>query len=238
MDFLRMEGEFNFLVLLPEAVREPTRDYWYRGAPEDVKQYVYGRKAAFDRETGIVYRTSDPQRELYGMLQARLTPVLAKQFDLATVPDAAIRSDLQALAAVRGASLAWLPETVFVRIDDAPEATRYFTILRDTGHKNVSHVFLEKGELLPAENGLTVVPGFIGAYPNAIYRVARAELPALTAAIGALASEADYRALADRFAIRRTNPAFWAASDALIDAYAKRAPIEAGLFDYNRLENR
>jgi hypothetical protein len=238
MDFLRMEGEFNFLVLLPEAVREPTRDYWYRGAPEDVKQYVYGRKAAFDRETGIVYRTSDPQRELYGMLQARLAPVLAKQFDLATVPDAAIRSDLQALAAVRGASLAWLPETVFVRIDDAPEATRYFTILRDTGHKNVSHVFLEKGELLPAENGLTVVPGFIGAYPNAIYRVARAELPALTAAIGALASEADYRALADRFAIRRTNPAFWAASDALIDAYAKRAPIEAGLFDYNRLENR
>ena len=35
-------------------------------------------------------------------------------------------------------------------------------------------------ELLPAENTLTVVPGFIGAYPNAIYRVRRADLPALT----------------------------------------------------------
>lgn len=238
MDFLRMEGEFNFLVLLPEAAREPTRDFWYRGAPEDVKQYVYGRKAAFDRETGIVYRTSDPQRELYGMLQTRLAPVIGKDFDLSTVADAAVRRDLQALAATRGASLSWLPETVFVRVDDAPEASRYFTLLRDTGHKNVSHIFLEKGELLPAENGLTVVPGFIGAYPNAIYRVTKTELPALTAAIGALASEADYRALADRFAIRRTNPAFWAASDALVDAYAKRAPVEAGLFDYNRLENR
>ncbi|MCU0670581.1 MAG: fatty acid cis/trans isomerase, partial [Myxococcota bacterium] len=217
---------------------EPTRDYWYRGAPEDVKQYVYGRKAAFDRETGIVYRTSDPQRELYGMLQARLAPVLGSEFDIAKVPDATLRRDLQSLASVRGASLAWLPETVFVRIDDAPEASRYVTLLRDTAHLNVSHVFLEKGELVPAENALTVVPGFIGAYPNAIYRVTRAELPALTAAIGALGSEADYRALADRYAIRRTNPAFWAASDALIDAYAKRAPVEAGLFDYNRLENR
>ncbi|NJN40814.1 MAG: hypothetical protein HC807_08430 [Gammaproteobacteria bacterium] len=31
MDFLRMEGEFNFLVFLPRAAREATRDYWYRG---------------------------------------------------------------------------------------------------------------------------------------------------------------------------------------------------------------
>ena len=219
-------------------VGEPTRDHWYRGAPDDVEEYVYGRKAAFDRETGIVYRTSDPQRELYGMLRARLAPVLETRFDLSTLADARLRHDLESLAAVRGASLAWLPETVFLQVDDAPEAGRYFTLLRDTGHRNVSHVFLDKGELLPAENALTVVPGFVGAYPNAVYRVTRAELPALTAAIGSLASEDDYRKLADRFAIRRTNPAFWAASDALVGAYARQAPREAGLFDYNRLENR
>ena len=33
MDFLRMEGEFNFLVLLPEKARRSTAEYWYRGAP-------------------------------------------------------------------------------------------------------------------------------------------------------------------------------------------------------------
>jgi hypothetical protein len=38
--------------------------------------------------------------------------------------------------------------------------------------------------------------------------------------------------------IRRTSPAFWAASDALVDAYAQWSPLEAGLFDYNRLDNR
>ena len=83
-----------------------------------------------------------------------------------------------------------------------------------------------------------MVPGFIGAYPNAIFRATPAELPELASAIGRLGSEKDYRALADRFVIRRTNPAFWAASDALVDAYAQWAPLEAGLFDYNRLENR
>jgi hypothetical protein len=83
-----------------------------------------------------------------------------------------------------------------------------------------------------------VVPGFIGSYPNAMYRVQDDELPALEAAVRGLASEADYRALADRFAVRRTSAAFWATSDALHDAYRGSAPLEAGLFDYNRLENR
>jgi hypothetical protein len=238
MDFLRMEGEFNFLVFLPQAAREPTRDYWYRGASSSVKEYVYGSKARLDRETGIVYRTADPQRELYGMLRARLAPVLAPRFGLSTVADETLRRDLQALGSVRGASTAWLPEVVFLRVDDPPRPPQWFTLLRNTAHSNVSHIFLENADLLPAENTLTLVPGFLGAYPNAIYRVRRADLPALAAAIRGLGSQDDYRKLTDRFALRRTDPGFWAASDAMHDAYARSAPLEPGLFDYNRLENR
>ena len=238
MDFLRMEGEFNFLVLLPQAAREATRDYWYRGASSSVKNHVYGRKAHLNRETGIVYRSADPQRELYGMLRTRLAPLLTPRFDLSSVGDVALRRDLETLGAVRGAGTAWLPEVVFLRVDDPPRPPRWFTLLRDTAHSNVSNLLFEESRLVPAENALTLVPGFIGAYPNAIWRVARTELPALASAIGALASEDDYRSLADRFAVRRTDPAFWATSDAMAVAYERSAPLEAGLFDYNRLENR
>jgi hypothetical protein len=99
-------------------------------------------------------------------------------------------------------------------------------------------VFKEAQELVPEENRLTVVPGFVGAYPNALFSVRPGEVAAFASAVGALNSEADYRRLADRFAIRRTDPAFWAASDQLLAAYAAWAPAEAGLFDYSRLENR
>jgi hypothetical protein len=95
-----------------------------------------------------------------------------------------------------------------------------------------------KEELLPAENTLTVVLGFLGASPNAIFSVKAADLPVLVNAIGSLASEDDYRKLADRYAVRRTNARFWATSDELMDAYARWGGVEAGLFDYNRLENR
>ncbi len=238
MDFLRMEGEFNFIMLLPRAQREAVRDHWYRGASQSTKDYLHGRKAHFDQESGIDYRSGDPQRELYELLRARVAPVLGGRFDLSTVEDPALRKDLQTLAAVTGRSLSLLPEVSFLRVDDPTGPARYFTLIRDTGHSNVTHLIRESAALLPEENALTVVPGFIGAYPNVLYVVPRTALPEFVAAVRSLATEPDYRALADRFAIRRTHPGFWAYSDALHDAYGRVAPGEAGLFDYNRLENR
>ncbi len=238
MDFMRMEGEFNFLVFLPQAVRESTALYWYRGATGEAREYVYGKNAYLNAESSVRYRSGDPQRELYELLRQHLAPVLDARFDLAGVPDGRLRAELQSLAAVKGASLSWLPEMSVLRIDDAAGGPRYFTLLRNTAHANVAHLAREKSELLPDENTLTVVPGFIGAYPNAIYRVAADDLPALRDAIAGMASEGDYRKLADRFALRRTNPQFWAGSDALHEAYGAWAPLEAGLFDYNRFQNR
>jgi len=238
MDFMRMEGEFNFLVFLPQRVRESTALHWYRGAIGEAREYVYGKNAYLDADSAVPFRSDDPQRELYQLLSQRLAPVLDKRFDLAGVTEARLRAELQSLAAVKGASLSWLPEMSVLRIDGLAGGPRYFTLLRNTAHANVAHLAREKSQLLPEENTLTVVSGFIGAYPNAIYRTTGAELPALRAAIAGLASEGDYRKLADRFALRRTNPQFWAASDALHDAYGTWTPLEAGLFDYNRFENR
>lgn len=238
MDFLRMEGEFNFLVFLPQATRISTANYWYRGAPSAVTDYVYGSNAHFNRSSDITFKTSDPQQELYGLLRARVAPAISTRFDWSAVREPALRSGLQALAATKGAGLAWLPEATFLRIDAPGAPSEYFTLLRNTAHKNVAHMFKEAQELVPAENTLTVAAGFVGAYPNAIFRASAAELPALAAAIASMSTEADYRKLADRFAIRRTNPQFWAASDQLIDAYSGWGGIEAGLFDYSRLQNR
>ena len=79
-------------------------------------------------------------------------------------------------------------------MDQPGRPARWFTLLRNTGHSNVSHVFAQGQEILPGENTLTVVPGFVGAYPNALYAVQREGLAAFTAAVGARAST-DLRSL-------------------------------------------
>jgi len=118
------------------------------------------------------------------------------------------------------------------------QAARYYSLLRNSEHLNVSSPFRESARLVPAENTLTVAAGFVGAYPNALWRSTPAQLPGLARNVAGLKSEADYRALAGRHAIRRTSPDFWAASDALMEAYRRWAPAEAGVLDWSRLENR
>ena len=162
---------------------------------------------------------------LNGALRAAYADVLAR--------------DLRNLAALRGAPLSKLPEISVLRIDQAGQPPRYFTLLRNTGHRNVSQLLTENGALAPAENTLTVAVGLVGSYPNALYRVDRERLGTFTQQLSQLRTAMDYRVFAERYAIRRTHPQFWAFSDALQQAHqAQDAVRDAGLLDYNRWENR
>jgi hypothetical protein len=239
MDFLRMEGEFNFLTLLPKDVRVPERDYWYRGASQRVKEYVYGKRISFDVDSGIPFKSDDPKAELFDLLRRHLGPALDESRDIDFGEDAFLTEQLGRLAAAQGSSLSWLPESGFLTITGMPGGPdARFTLLRNTGHSNVSHLVTEKQQLLPDEDTLTVAVGLVGAYPNAFYRVDRKWLPDFVTAISTLASEADYAALLDRFGVRRSDPTFWAHSDDLFAAFETLSPVEVGRFDYNRLENR
>jgi hypothetical protein len=157
-------------------------------------------------------------------------------------PDAEIRAQLEVLAQVRGKALSWMPDVALLAVIETAgmdvQDDRVYTLVRDLGLSNIASLFDQEGRRKPEEDGLTVTHGFVGAYPNAFYRVDRAGLPQFVAAVAGLTSEQDYRKLAERFAVRRTNPDFWEHSDELHRAYRKSAPLEAGLLDYNRLENR
>lgn len=242
MDFLRMDGEFNFLALLPKEERTKVRDQWYRGVSQRVRDYVYGSQIAFDRETDIVYTSDEPRLELMNKMRAKLAPVLPLQHELNNEPDPEIKRALTALAATKGRAASWMPEASFLAVVDSPQspvnARAVYTLARDVAHTNVAHLTNERQRLVPDEDVLGVARGFVAAYPNALYRVTRAQLKQFVQAVAGLASEADYRQLVAQFGISRQHPDFWAFSDGLAQAFTELAPLEAGVFDYNRLENR
>lgn len=240
MDFLRMEGEFNFLILLPKEIRTQVRDFWYRDAGQEVKDYLLGQRIDFRRQTGIPYVTRDPKAELFGLLRARLGPVLNRRHELDQVSDPLVREPLRKLTQARGRALSLMPETSFLRVVDrsagAERTVGVYTLLEDAARANISHLFRERR--LPDEDRMTVAQGFIGAYPNAFFLVERGDLPRFVTAMTRLATEADFARLLSAFGIRRTDPKFWPHSDTLHQIYRTQTPIEAGLFDYNRFENR
>ncbi len=56
MDFMRMEGEFNFLAFLPQKDRLRERQLWYRDVDDDVANYVYpARRSNSIAKTSIEY---------------------------------------------------------------------------------------------------------------------------------------------------------------------------------------
>ena len=153
-----------------------------------------------------------------------------------------MRAQLRALAQIKGRSLQWLPEVAVLTVTNGTGAEvrqdRIYTLLHDNGFSNIASVFNPQSRRLPDEDTLTVTSGLIGAYPNAFYRMEQSALPEFIAAVAGLTSEADYRKLADRFAVRRTSRDFWRHSDGVHEVYRRIDPVEAGLLDYNRLENR
>jgi hypothetical protein len=232
MDFLRMEGEQNFLLLLPEDTRRDLRNQWYRGAKDHVKDFLLSpENAKYGRDTSILYQTDDHKSELMAMFQRRIPSAQSARF-------AVDRPSLIHLMAAPSRAYSFLPEAAFLQVLPPSGEPQSYTLIHNRAHSNNAQLFAEEDRLLPEEDTLTVARGFIGAYPNMFFQIAERELPAFTAAIEQLGSDEDYTALVERFGVRRTAPWFWKLSDELTAEYRAAHPVEAGLFDLNRYENR
>ena len=239
MDFLRMEGEMNFLLLLPKQQRDDIRNFWYRNASTDIKDYIFSDLIHLDVETAIPYHTAHHQQELFDRLSEYLQPVLNHERELHRSPlPVKSQHDLEPLANARGAALQYLPELSLLLVTDNEQPLEVLSLVHNRGHANISSLFGEADNLIPAEDSITLGRGTLGDYPNVILKADRKDLPELVTAVTTMTSEADYSRLLDRFGVRRTNPDFWAASDAIADINRRHFPISSGILDYNRLENR
>jgi hypothetical protein len=231
MDFLRMEGEQNFLFFMPRDKRIELRDFWYREASNHVKQYVLGDAIAYDRESDIKYHTDDPKREFLEQLRKRLPGAEAPRYRVQDPTFAALQK-------LDGKPFSLMPEVAFVQVFSPKGDKRYYSLIHNNGYLNNAQMFKEAQRRIPEEDYITVARGFIGSYPNAFFQLREQDLQGFVDAIIALRTERDYAALVSRYGVRRNATWFWRLSDDMHTAYQRREPIEAGLFDLNRYENR
>lgn len=236
MDFLRMEAEMNFLAFLPDDARRQEVARNYRGAADSVKDYL---NAYFDHgqlPTPYTYRTSQPPKlELYEALRTRMRPVLNRQHELgrSSLPADGI-AHLQRLNKVRGEAASILPEALLIEVD----GHGLFSLVSDSAYSNISSMFGEDKRRLPDEDGLSIMNGVVGAYPNVFLQTKVADIPALVKSIEQIRTQDDYSRLLDRFGVRRTDARFWAVSDRVLDRYRQTEPIRSGVLDYSRYDNR
>jgi hypothetical protein len=238
MDFLRMEGEENFLTLLPLKDRQKVLDFWYRGRPDRIREFA-NAAAYYPGETGMRYRSNDTLGELYKAVAQRLSPVRERRLDLAVNGfNAEQVAQLRKLGTITGKPASLMPEQSLLALKDGTGGLHVVSLLRNSAHSNVAELFREEARRLPAEDNLIALDGIVGAYPNTIFQLDADELPRFVRAVQTLASDEDVQRLNQRFAIRRTDARFWSVSDAIHEHWRQVAPREAAILDYSRLENR
>lgn len=241
MDFLRMEGESNFLTLLPPETRRIQLADWYQHAGPELTDYIEGDINSFEQDTGIEYDTGKPKGELYRLLAAYLKHVQPENTGLHS--DVLNEEQLAALATIDelpAQQSTIMPEItmIMVRSDEKPEDFEVFTVLRNSAHFNVSSLFEEDKNRDHANDSLTLVQGFLGSYPDVFWQVNASDIPQVVKQLSEVKNESDYQRLLDRVGVRRTNTEFWSFSDELIRWSEARYPVDGGLLDYNRLEDR
>lgn len=252
MDYLRVEGELNFIRLLPQAVREPTMRSWYigEGAVEDTRAQEILRAP---RPTRIRYATDDPKRELVErIVDEHLLGSLGIGFDdvnyrrrgekvampKSFTSHADVLNGFRALTAPGTGFIREVNESevnvLWVRIRDYAGEDRFVSIVINRWHDNVSSLFLENFFLDPDRDTIDFHAGPVGSYPNYFLDVAAEEIPEFFDVLANFDGSPAYRARFRRFGIDRADPRFWP----LYDWFQARADeangVHAGLYDLNR----
>jgi len=235
MDFLRMDGESNFLSFLPIKVREAERDDWYQNDVDSIKEYLSDDDGHYLRETGIKYSTNNPKLELYDKLAERLGDAISAR----NFPDQTSANWRQQLQNSKGLSVAFLPELSLLMLHDQNgENLRVYTMIHDVAHKTVSHLLSEEDSLEPLDDSLSLEPGVLGAYPNAIFYVADSDAVEFANAVAGIRDDDDYQALIKHYAVFPNDDRFWSVSDRLHQYFSATQPISWGILDYSRLYDR
>jgi hypothetical protein len=232
MDFLRLEGEQNFINLLPQAERQKVKNHWYRKSHLSLSEFI-NRKTILAAPTGMQFTSAEPKLELYSKFKQHLKPILSERHAYNLVP-----KPLSQLNALPSRAINLLPQVSFILVKHG-EQHKAYTLIHHNAHYNISSLLNEEGQRAYDEDTATLVPGFIGDYPEAIWYLPNSDhVQSFVENMHSVQSEADYRALKQQFAIRRSHPQFWQYSDLLHEVAKQYKGIEYGVFDYNRLENR
>ncbi|XHY22736.1 hypothetical protein ViNHUV68_35330 [Vibrio sp. NH-UV-68] len=239
MDFLRLEGESNFIALLPQEMRHQEQSSWYQNQSTQFSDFLLRNVKPFNQPSQVLYQSDNPKAELYNILKTQLNPVLSNRYEIEQTGFSPANEELlRSIDNIKGQGVFYLPQIMMLMIESQQGDEQLFTLLHNNAHTNISSLFDEESNRDPKNDDLTLVRGVIGSYPSAYLSLKEQQIPQLVKMLRSIKSEEDYVKLLDTFAVRRSSDKFWPFSDKVHQWYRTNQPIEFGLLDYNRFENR
>jgi hypothetical protein len=251
MDYLRIEGELNFIEFLPRDQRIKTLESWYLG--DRAMGNVDHAAVASSRATRIEYQTADPKRELIEtIVNEHISESAEISFDeinysgggkKVAMPDSFgsredILDGLRALTAPGTGLIKHLngseANLLFVRFRNDSGEDHFFTIVINRWHDNVNSMFKEGSRLDPSKDTIDFIRGSIGSYPNYFLEVDIQDVPDFFDMLQNFDGSDEYTAKIEKYGVNRAADGFWSSYDWFQARLDESEPLRAGRYDLNR----
>ena len=250
MDFLRMEGEANFLSYMPDHARMDMFKSWYIGDKEVQRQKKYG----MHRETAVNYQTSYYKNEfIEKVVDGHILKSTGIKFDNMNYyrenqhppkmpktfrTHADFKQGARSLTAPGTGFLKYVTDhginLLHLRIDLPNGSRKVSTMVINRWHDNVNSLFGEEKKLNSSKDTIDIIPGSLGSYPNMFGIIHYKNLPDFFDLITNFdGSEKDIKRFKKHF-VSRADKKFWTTFDWFQNHFNKADPLQAGLYDLNR----
>ena len=251
MDFLRFEGEFNFVSLLPKESRIPTINSWYIGTSAIEK--VDGNRLA-EVPTKVVYKTKNFKNELLEQIvehhilkstnivfddinyikNTQKAPQMPTKFkNLEDLKNGARALSYHGEGFIKHVTNGDV-NILLVRIKMPHNNDVVTSIVVNRWHDNVNSLFGESTRLNPNLDTIDFIDGYVGSYPNAFAVVEYKDIPDFFDVIQNFDASEKYIKKFRKYYVPRTDTKFWETFDWFQKNFEKKEPLQSGLLDLNR----
>ncbi len=246
MDFLRIEGEDNFLTYLDLEQRKLYKDSWYQGIRKRLnKQFEYSEKWLAHHQVKSDENV-DSIDTLYALLKQRPLSSLTSYSSLKQVKNPQLKHQLQQLTEqvnhYRGEQLKYIPDISFIRITESgEEIAPVFSLVHHKAYEHLSSMFQEDEDDLNRDyqrDSISLLDWLEGAYPDFFLQVPAVSIAQFRKDFMAIKDSVSYEFFVERYGVRRSNPEFWSVFDKFSEQRKKQDIISAGIYDLNRYENK
>lgn len=253
MSRLRVEGEMNFINLLPKEDREKLFALWYLNS-ENYENHFISKN-----DTAIEYEKIDSKRELLEkvvdthllkscdikfdklnyLYANERAPKLPEQYNTRNDYDKAFKSLVKKGLPFIKVANGQQSNLAYIRIKNIPNKEDIVvSAVVNRWHDNVSFMFSEKDRLNANKDEFDFIDGFVGSYPNLFIVVDFKDLPDFFDMLHNFDESQKYINKFLKYGVNRGDDDFWEVYDWFQERFYKENPHEAGLFDLNRYYNK
>ena len=254
MDFLRLEGELNFIMYMPKDKQKSIFSSWYIGdeIADDVQSNAHG---LFDNlKVRLHYKTQHPKQEfIERLVDTHFLKRTDTHFDksnyfrlgeqIPALPseytnDKDFEQGIRALSTPGSGFIRHFVgngvNLVFIRVKMNDKSYRTGSLIINRWYDNVNSLFGEEDRRDSSKDTLDIVKGTYGSYPNVFFDVEENDLPDFFDMLMNFKDEEEYINKISKYTISRSNKDFWKYFDWFQKELYLEDPLNAGLYDLNR----